>query len=140
MVCPGKVRNRRVAGFTFHTMKTTLLAMLALFCITFVASAADASGKWTAEVPGRNGNQTLTFNLTAAGGSLTGTITTARGDTPIAEGKVDGDTIMFVQEFPGRDGGPPNKQTYTGKVSADHIDFTRDGGRGAPIMFTAKKQ
>jgi hypothetical protein len=132
-------RNHAVAGFTFHSMRTTLLATLALLCITFVASAADASGKWTAEVPGRNGNQTLTFNLTASGGSLTGTVTTARGDTPIAEGKVDGDTITFSQEFPGRDGGPAIKNTYTGKVSADHIDFTRDNGRG-PVTFTAKKQ
>ena len=34
--------------------------------------------------------------------------------------------------------GTPNKQTYTGKVGADAIEFTREGGRG-PITFTAKK-
>ena len=66
-------------------MKTTLLAVLALVCFTFVASAADATGKWTAEVPGRNGNQTMTFNLTAAGSALTGSVTTARGDAPISD-------------------------------------------------------
>ena len=41
-----------------------------------------------------------------------------------------GDTITFSRSTPGRDGGPPNKQTYTGKVGADTIEFTRDGGRG----------
>lgn len=132
-------RNPGIADFTFHSMKTTLLALMAILCISFVALAADASGKWTAEVPGRNGNQTITFDLKAEGGALTGTITTTRGATPIADGKVDGDTITFSQSFPGRDGGPPNKQTYTGKVGADNIEFTRDNGRG-PITFTAKKQ
>ncbi len=133
------VRNHRIAGSTFHTMKTTLLATLALLCIAIAAFAADATGKWTAEVPGRGGNQTLTFNLKAEGGTLTGTITTPRGENPIADGKVDGDTITFTQSFPGRDGGPPNKQTYTGKVGADSIEFSRDNGRG-PVTFTAKKQ
>jgi hypothetical protein len=119
-------------------MKTTLLAVFALFCITFVASAADATGKWTAEVPGRGGNVTITITLKAAGSDLTGSITNPNGETPIAEGKVAGDTITFSTSTPGRDG-TPNKQTYTGKVGADKIDFTREGGRG-PIMFTAKKQ
>jgi hypothetical protein len=120
-------------------MKATILAVLAMLCITFAASAADATGKWTGEVAGRNGNQPITFNLKAAGALLTGTITTAQGDAPIEEGKVNGDTITFSRSTPGRDGGPPNKQTYTGKVGADTIEFTRDGGRG-PVTFTAKKQ
>ena len=119
-------------------MRSTLLALLAMLCITFAASAADATGKSTAEVPGRAGNQPITFTLKASGTTLTGTITTAQGDAPIEEGKVSGDTITFSRSTPGRDGGPPNKQTYTGKVGADTIEFTREGGRG-PIMFTAKK-
>jgi hypothetical protein len=119
-------------------MKATLLAVLAMLCITFAASAASATGKWTAEIPGRAGNQPITFTLKADGATLTGTITTAQGDNPIEEGKVSGDTITFSRTNPGRDGGPATKQTYTGKVGADTIEFTRDGGRG-PIMFTAKK-
>jgi hypothetical protein len=120
-------------------MKTTLLAVLALVCITFVAFAADATGKWTAEVPGRNGNQTMTFNLKAEGATLTGSVTTARGDAPISDGKVDGDTITFAQMIPGRDGGAGIKITYTGKVSTNSIEFSRDAGRGTPTTFTAKK-
>jgi hypothetical protein len=119
-------------------MRTFLLATLAMLCITFIASAADATGKWTGETPGRNGAQPITFTLKAAGTALTGTITTAQGDRPIDDGKVAGDTITFSISTPGRDGGPPNKQTFTGKVGADSIEFTREGGRG-PITFTAKK-
>jgi hypothetical protein len=126
-----------VARDTFLRMRTFLLATLAMLCITFVASAADATGKWAGETPGRNGNQPITFNLKASGSTLTGTITTAQGETPISDGKVDGDTITFTQTIQGRDG-TPNKLTYTGKVSADSIELTREGGRG-PVTITAKK-
>ena len=119
-------------------MKTTLLAVLAMLSISFVASAADATGKWSGEVPGGRGNQPISFTFKAAGSTLTGTITTAQGDAPIEEGKIDGDKITFSRTAPGRDG-TPAKQTYTGKVGADSIEFTREGGRG-PVTFTVKKQ
>jgi hypothetical protein len=118
-------------------MKTTLLAILAMFCITFVASAADVTGKWTADVPGGRGPVTTTFTFVQSGTAVTGAINGGRGDTPIADGKVDGITLTFSTTVAGRDG-TPNKQTYTGKVGSDSIEFTREGGRG-PVMFTAKK-
>jgi hypothetical protein len=120
-------------------MKTTLLAILALFCITFVASAADVTGKWTGEITGGRGPQPFNLELKQAGSAVTGAITGGRGgDVMITDGKLDGDTLTFSTSTPGRDG-TPNVQKYTGKVSADHIDFTREGGRG-PVMFTVKKQ
>jgi hypothetical protein len=119
-------------------MKTTLLAILAIFCITFVASAADITGKWTADITTARGTQTATFTFAQSGGTVTGTVGGGRGDTPIGDGKVDGDTISFTTTAAGRDG-TPTKTIYSGKVAGDHIDFTRDNGRG-PVMFTAKKQ
>jgi hypothetical protein len=119
-------------------MKTTLLALAALLCFSFVATAADVSGKWTADVPGRNGAQTTTFTFKASGAKLEGTVTTQRGDNPISEGKVDGDNISFVQalSFNGND----IKITYKGVVKGDTIEFTREiEGRGNPATFTAKK-
>ena len=132
-------RNYTVYEVTINRMKSTLLAILAMLCITFAASAADATGKWAGEVPGGRGNQPVSFTLKAEGSALTGAMTTAQGDIMIDEGKVDGDKITFSISRPGRDGGPPNKQTYTGKVGADTIEFTREGGRG-PVTFTVKKQ
>jgi hypothetical protein len=102
------------------------------------AFAADVTGKWVAQVPGRNGNQEMTFNLKQSGSDITGTVGTARGDQQISEGKAEGDNISFlvVLEFNGNQ----IKQEYKGMVSGDEIKFTRSGGRGNPIEFSAKKQ
>ena len=119
-------------------MKTSLLALLALLCLTFAAHAASVDGKWTADVPGRNGNtQTNTFTLKADGDKVTGSVANQRGDAPISDGKLAGDTLTFtvVRNFNGNE----VKSTYTGKVKADSIDFTVDNGRGTPATFTAKK-
>jgi opacity protein-like surface antigen len=117
-------------------MKTLLLtALLGIFALA--ASAADVTGKWMAQVPGRNGNQDVTFNLKQAGSALTGTVTTGQGDQQIAEGTVNGDNISFKVSFEAR--GNQVTQNYKGTVSGSEIKFTRDGGRG-PIEFTAKKQ
>ena len=111
-----------------------------MLCITFAASAADLSGKWTGEVTGGRGPQPFNLELKQTGNNLTGAITGGRGgDIMITDGKVDGDTITFSTSAPGRDGGPPTVNMYTGKVKGDSIDFTREGGRG-PVMFTVKKQ
>jgi len=119
-------------------MKTMLLALMAILCFSFVASAASVDGKWTADVPGRNGNQTNTFTFKTSGNTVEGTVGTQRGDTPIADGKLDGDTLTFTVMRPGRGGGDPTKVTYTGKVKGDSIDFSVEAGRG-PQTFTAKK-
>jgi opacity protein-like surface antigen len=118
-------------------MKKMFLAFSALLCFTFVAAAADVTGKWTAEIPGRGGNtQTTTFTFKADGAKLEGTVANQRGDNPITEGKVDGDKISFVQVM--NFNGNEMKMTYTGVVKGDTIEITRDNGRG-PATFTAKK-
>jgi opacity protein-like surface antigen len=118
-------------------MKRMLLAFTALLCFTFVAAAADVTGKWTAEIPGRGGNtQTTTFTFKADGAKLEGTVANQRGENPISEGKVDGDKVTFAQVM--NMNGNDMKMTYTGVVRGDTIELTRDGGRG-PATFTAKK-
>ena len=117
-------------------MKTLLLtALLGIFAL--VALAADVTGKWVAHVPGRNGNQDVTFNLKQSGNDLTGTVTVGQGEQPISDGKVNGDNLSFKVSFEAR--GNTISQSYTGTVSGSEIKFTREGGRG-PIEFTAKKQ
>lgn len=122
-------------------MKTILVAFLAILSISFMALAADVSGTWKADVPGRNGNtQTMTLVLKSEGSTVTGTTTGGRGgENPIEEGKLDGDNISFTQTL--NFNGNSIKQMYTGKVSGDTIEFTRQvEGRGGPVTFTAKKQ
>ncbi len=114
------------------------MALLGLVCFACFASAADVAGKYTAEVPGRGGTPaTNTFTFKTSGDKVEGTVTNARGDSPITDGKLSGDTLTFVVvlSFNGNE----FKSTYTGKVKGDSIDFSVDRGRGDPITFTAKK-
>ena len=100
-----------------------LKLMLAGCLATMTIMAADVTGKWTAEMPGRDGNtMTTTMNLKADGSALTGTVSGRRGDTDISAGKVDGSNVTFdvVREFNG------NKMTthYIGTLDGDTIHFT----------------
>ena len=113
-------------------MKKLGLTVL-LFALSSVAAlAADFNGKWTADVPGRNGNtQTITFDFHVDGSTLTGKVTTMRGDMDISNGKVDGDNISFDQVM--NFNGNSMTMSYTGKADGDTIKFTRAmaGGGGS---------
>ena len=102
------------------------LAVLFLALGSLTALAADFNGKWTATVESPRGAQTITFDFHVDGAKLTGKVTTPRGDTDIADGKSDGDTISFAQVM-NRDGNE-FKITYTGKADGDTIKFTRQYG------------
>jgi hypothetical protein len=122
-------------------MRTLVLCAL-LGLLVFTAFAADVTGKWTAQVPGRQGNTTeTTFNFKADGAKLTGTMSGRNGDVEITDGKISADEISFVvvRNFNGNE----IKMVYKGKVSGGEIKFTRtmEGGQGGgqPVEFTAKK-
>ena len=124
-------------------MKNVLQAGILLALAALSVFAADPTGKWAAEMPGRDGNtMTITFNLKADGDKLTGTVGGMRGDTDISDGKVDGDKVMFsvVREMQGN----KMKQNYTGVIEGDVIHFTvvREGGPGpgGERKMDAKKQ
>jgi hypothetical protein len=100
------------------------------------AWAADVTGKWVAQTPGRDGSTSeTTFSFKVEGAALTGTVTTTRGESTISEGKVQGDEISFivVRKF----GENEMKTLWKGKVAGDEITFTREfqmppGGMGGP--------
>src|SRR4051794_3179043 len=115
-------------------------ALVGIFAI--VAYAADVTGKWTAEVPGRGGTPTTnTFVFKQDGAKLTGTVDGGRGGaTEFTDGKVDGDNISFTRSVSFGDNN--FKFIYKGKVSGNEIKFTRttEGGPDMPAQeFTAKK-
>ncbi len=121
-------------------MRKLMTTGFLLGLLSLTALAADVTGKWTAQVPGRGGQtREATFNFKADGNTLTGTVSGRGGDMPIADGKIDGDTISFTQtmEFNGNS----FKLVYKGTVSGDEIKFsrTRDGGDQPPQEFTAKR-
>ena len=119
--------------------KKLIFAVTLMFVLAFAALAADVTGKWVAQVPGRGGQtREVTFTLKAEGDKLTGSMTGFQGmEIPLAEGKAGGDAISFVtvQERNGN----TMKSTYSGTVAGDEIKFKVEGGRGGPVEYVAKK-
>lgn len=119
-------------------MLLSATALLGLLAIT--AAAADVTGKWTAQVPGRDGQtRETTFNLNQEGAKLTGTMSGRQGDVPISDGKVAGDSLSFTVNM--NMGGNQIKLLYKGTISGAEIKFTRqrEGGDQPPQEFIAKR-
>lgn len=116
-----------------------LLTISILLVVAIGALAADISGKWVAQVTGRNGQaREATFTFKVEGDKLTGTMSGGQGgDVALTEGKVSGDTVSFTVSR--ERNGNTIKQNYTGTISGSEIKFKREGGRGAAQEFVAKR-
>jgi len=115
----------------------SILALLAVFsCALF---AADVAGVWKASMETPNGTMENTFTFKVDGAKLTGTIGMGEmGESPISEGKVDGDNISFsmVRDM----GGNEFRINYKGKVTGDTIKMTGEMvGMGNYFEITAKR-
>ncbi len=109
-----------------------------LLVFAVCALAADVTGKWVAQIPGRSGQtRETTFTFKAEGDRLTGTMSGRQGEIPISDGRISGDTLSFSVSM--ERGGETVKQNYTGKISGDEIQFKREGGQGPAREFTAKR-
>lgn len=131
------------------------LTILLILLSAFAVQAADISGKWVAQVLGRQGDPVeTTFTFKVDAGKLTGTVSANYGgqarEQQISEGKVTGDDVAFVTvlTFPGGGGGGEMKFVYKGKVAGSEIKLSRSfeggpgggGGGGMPAQeFVAKK-
>lgn len=105
--------------------------------------AADVTGKWVAQVPGRDGAaMETTFTFKVVGDKLTGSMENQYGEREISDGKASGDDISFNVNIEFND----NKMTlvFTGKVAGAEIKFKRErkGGDMGPsnVEFVAKKK
>jgi len=115
-----------------------IVTLTLLLCVSFGVLAADVTGKWTAQVPSRQGGtREQSFNFKVDGDKLTGTISGRQGDIAISDGKTSGDTISFTVKM--EYGGNSVEQKYTGTVAGDEIKFKREGGQGPAREFTAKR-
>ena len=108
------------------TKKLLFVVTIALV-LAFSLLAADVTGKWVAEQPGRNGGppRQTTFDLKADGAKLTGTMLGGggRGGAPtpveITDGKVDGDNVSFTVKRETPNGAMETK--YSGTISGDEL-------------------
>ncbi len=121
-------------------MKSKFLAALAALALASTTFAADITGKWTAEVPGRGGQtRTTNFDFKVEGEKLTGTMSGMQGEMAISDGSVKGDDIAFVVvvNFNGNE----MKLTHKGKLTGEVIKMTRtrEGAEGPGQEFEAKR-
>ncbi len=96
--------------------------------------AAEVDGKWEATIESPMGPMTMKFDLKADGDTLSGTVANEMmGEAEIADGKIEGDKVSFVQVM--RRGEREIKFKYEGTVSGDEMELTRSMDRpagGAP--------
>ncbi len=133
----GRSRFHNNRGKTVHSFKRLLIAA-ALAAAPMLAHAADITGTWTASFDTQIGKQSYTYEFVVKGNQLTGKAKSANGESAIAEGKVDNDTVTFVEnlKFQGMD----IRVVYTGKiVSADEIKFSRNVADFATEELVAKR-
>ena len=120
-------------------MKSMIRIACSFTLLLGLALAADISGKWAGDMPGRGGDTTpTTFTFKVDGEKLTGSMTGPQGDIPLQEGKVAGNQISFstTLDF----GGNSIKILYKGTVSGDQVKMSREReGSGQPREFTIKR-
>jgi opacity protein-like surface antigen len=105
-------------------IRPLLLAFVIAIGLAATLQAADVNGKWTGQVPGRDGQtRETTFTFKADGESVTGSMSGAQGETPIANGRLQADKLSFdvTLNFQGN----TVLLHFRGVVSGDEIKFTR---------------
>ena len=120
-------------------MRTILITGM-LLVLAAGTQAADLSGKWSGDVPGRGGDTTpATFTFKVDGEKLTGSMTGPQRDLPLQDGKVSASQVSFSTTFDA--GGNSIKILYKGTLSGDQLKMTRqrDGGSGQAREFTLKR-
>jgi enterochelin esterase-like enzyme len=120
----------------------TRITLLTLAVASLSALAADITGRWKAEFETQRGLQKYTFTLKQDGATVTGKasveMTDQKRDAEFKDGKVDGDTVIFVEPLKIQDN--EINITYTGKISGNEIKFTRKVGDFGSSEATAKRE
>jgi len=104
-------------------------------------AASSVAGKWQAEFDTQIGKQTYTYEFKLDGDKLTGKavggIAGQTSDTEIAQGKVSGADISFVENL--KFGDMDIRVDYAGQIAGDEIKFTRKIGDFATEELVAKR-
>jgi enterochelin esterase-like enzyme len=119
----------------------TRITLLTLAVASLSAFAADVTGTWKAEFETQRGLQKYTLTLKQDGATVTGKASVETGDqkrdAEFKDGKVEGDTVTFVEPLKIQDN--EINITYTGKISGNEIKFTRKVGDFGSSEATAKR-
>ncbi len=115
-------------------MRRLLLACVMVLVTSSLALAADITGKWVGSVETPNGPMELTYELKSEGETVTGTVASAMGSLPIADGKLVGDVLTYTVSLEG------GTITHEAKVNAagDEIAIKATGDWGV-TEYVVKK-
>jgi hypothetical protein len=125
------------------TCKSMLLALscaIIVFGATRLKAADDAAkvaGTWEISTEGPNGTMTQTLNLQQDGGTIKGTISGRRGETPVT-GTIDGNKVTFQAKREGQNG--TFVTDYTATVDGDTMKGKLHNERFGDHDFTAKRK
>jgi len=118
-------------------IKKLACAVMFLALGTVSALAADFNGKWNGDVTTPRGTQNLVFDFHVDGATLTGKVTSPRGDLDISNGKLDGDNISFdtVVNFNGNE----FTISYTGKADGTPSSSPAPWAIAAPRILSPRR-
>ena len=109
--------------------------VVGLLLLAGFAFAADIDGKWAGEIVGQN--MEIAFTFKAEGTTLTGVHIVNGQETPIKEGKIDGNNISFTVTL---DLGGETKIPHKGTISGDEIKMTYEMmGQAGEILLKRVK-
>ena len=136
---------------TYQSLRKTWLRLyLSVSLVIFMTSAMlplttiaqDVTGTWKADIETQIGKFNYTYLLKQEGTQITGKIFSEmegeKRETVVVEGKLAGDSIMFVEMMKYQDN--DIRISYNGKVKGDEISFTRQVGEYATEVFIAKRE
>ena len=120
------------------TRARLLAGSVLLLCIAASAAAQDVAGAWNMTYTTRDGvKMSSTLTLKSEGGTLSGTIASARGSVALDEVSVKGEDVAFAIIRVGF--GDRIRIDYTGKVKGDTMALKMKVGAREPIDVTAKR-
>lgn len=121
--------------------RRSLLFLAATLAATCFAGASELAGTWTSEFDSQIGIQKYTFEFTVEDDTLVGRAIFERsignGEAPLNDIKVDGENVSFSEplSFDGNE----ITVTYSGKLTGDEMNLTRQVGDFATEKVVAKR-
>ena len=90
--------------------------------------AADLTGIWMGQIPARRGVTDVSFQLVQDGAALGGKLYEDYGSSPITEGSIEGEKVVFVVFAREQAGNQVNlvSYRYAGRVVDGELELTRE--------------
>ena len=103
-------------------------------------AAADLTGIWTGQAPGRRDQmEDLAFQFKVEGQMVTGKLFGDEFDLPIEEGVLTGDQVRFVVTTTNYYSGNKTQTAFTGTIRGSELELTRER-LPAPGEDTTKRE